>query len=207
MKRLAIASVALLASAARGQAASEEAGPSTPPPRAIMLAPKVGLLVPTSKLGSALWGGAEIGWATPLLDRRLAVALEIGWARPRAEGTVADPQLGAADGSWRLGASQFGILLSAIYRFEGAVSPAVTPYAGGGPALYLHRAAITAFAENTLETEAKLGMQLLCGVEYRAGPGAALLEASWRLARVDFTSTGSVQASGFLFSAGYRFRL
>ena len=65
--------------------------------------------------------------------------------------------------------------LIGVYRFHDALAHGLTPYVGGGPGLYYHRAAITAFAENTLEKESKLGLQLMAGAEYRTGPGAAVV--------------------------------
>ena len=47
------------------------------------------------------------------------------------------------------GAAAAAFLLSAVYRFNGALGP-VTPYAGAGPGLYLHRATSQAFGRVTV---------------------------------------------------------
>jgi opacity protein-like surface antigen len=176
----------------------------------LLLAPKIGVFASTTRLKDAFFLGAEAGFLTPLLDHRLAAILEIDWSRPSAQGAITDPQLSYAgqpvDGSYDLHESQLGILLTAVYRFEDA-APDFTPYGGAGPGLYYHRAAITSFGQTNVESESKLGFQLLAGGEYRLGPGGAFIEAHYHFARVDFANTGRVNAGGFAFAAGYRFRL
>jgi hypothetical protein len=171
-----------------------------------LLAPKVGLFEPTSKLSGALFLGAEAGYVTPWLDDRFAVVLELDWVRPRASGSVSDSRL-LSGGDYSLGNAEVGILLSAVYRFEDAV-PGLTPYGGAGPGLYLHRTATTAFGSQYVETEGRIGLQLMAGADYTLGPGAIFAEFRYHFARVDFISTGNANVGGFLaLGLGYRLRL
>jgi hypothetical protein len=212
MHRIAIAVAVAAASAARAQEAPTP-GPAPVaapgPARAPLayVAPKLGAFIPTSRLKTALFTGLEAGYVPPILDGALSVQLDLSWARPKGSGTLSDPQLRATDTTWQLGEAQFGVQLSAVYRFRGLLDR-LTPYAGGGPGLFWHRTAVTAFAENSMEKEAKPGLQLLGGAELGGlGPGLAFVELQYRLARVDFVTTGFTSLGGFALAAGYRFML
>ena len=187
--------------------AAAPAAPATPPRGSLLIAPKIGLFEPTSRLSGAVFLGLEAGYLTPALDHRLAVVLELDWVRPRASGAIADPRLtGGNDGAYSLGNAEVGILLSAVYRLEDAL-PGLTPYGGLGPGLYLHRTATTAFGSTNIETEGRLGFQLLGGADYRLGPGAAFAEVRYHFTRVDFLATGDANVGGFLaLGVGYRLR-
>lgn len=172
-----------------------------------LVAPKIGVFIPTSRLKAAAIGGVQADWVTPWLEGgALSLGFELTWARPTYKGILSDPQLRAADTTVNLGASQLGFALLATYRF-GDVFAGLSPYAGGGPALFHHRVASTAFGENALEKESKLGLSLLGGLEMAAGPGAAFFEVQGRLARTSLTMPGFTNLGGFLASAGYRFRM
>src|SRR6266853_1069794 len=58
-----------------------------------MIAPKLGLYEPTSRLSGAVFFGVEAGYVTPGMDDHLAVVLELDWVRPKSSGTLADPRL------------------------------------------------------------------------------------------------------------------
>lgn len=181
--------------------------PAKPGKGRFLLAPKVGLFEPTSRLSGAFFLGAEAGYVTPALEDRLAVVIEVDWVRPRASGNTVDPRLVANDGSYSLGNAAVGVLLSAVYRLEDII-PGLTPYGGLGPGLYLHRTATNAYGNQYIETEGKLGFQMMAGADYAVGPGAAFLEFHYHFTRVDFLSTGGANVGGFLaLGAGYRFRL
>jgi hypothetical protein len=182
-----------------------------PRPGRLLLAPKLGLFEPTTRLGGAFFAGIEVGYATPLLDDAVAIVLELDWYRPRMSGAVADPRLSlggqSAGGGYHLGLAEFGVLLSAVYRAEDALTRGLALYGGLGPGLYSHRAAMTAFGSTTIETETNMGLQLLAGADLRLGPGAVFAETRYHFARVHFLSTGNANTGGFLaLGAGYRLR-
>ena len=192
------------APAAARQAPAVPVEPAAPKQR-FMLAPKLGLFEPTTRMSGALFLGFEAGYLTPALDDRLAVVMEVDWVRPRAAGAITDPRV-AGGGTYTLGNAEVGVLLSAIYRLEGAI-PMFTPYGGLGPGLYIHRAATNAFGSQYIETESKLGFQVVAGGDLALGPGAGFIEFRYHFARVDFLSTGDANVGGFLaLGAGYRFR-
>jgi hypothetical protein len=149
----------------------------------------------------------EVGYVTPLLERRLAIVVEGHFHQPKVSGTLSDPQLTLGDQDYRLTEREIALLLSAVYRFEGALG-AVTPYAGLGPGLYLHQATAQGFGATTVEKEGTVGFQLLGGAELHLGPGGLFLEAHYHFTRVGFLTTGNVNIGGFLAaSLGYRLRL
>src|SRR5215470_6065894 len=134
MHRIALLAAVVVASAARAQEAPAPAAPAPAPAPlpepapaatarpatpAAYFAPKLGAFIPTSRLKTAFFAGLEAGWVPPVLDGALSVQLDLSWTRPKASGTLADPQLRATDTTWQLGEAQFGVQLSAVYRFRG----------------------------------------------------------------------------------------
>jgi hypothetical protein len=187
--------------------------PAAPPPSesegsdSILLAPKVGFFKSTTPLSGAPFFALEAGYVTPLLEKRLAIVVEANFHQPKVSGTLSDPRLTLGDQEYRLTEREIAILLSAVYRFEGALG-SITPYAGAGPGLYLHQATAQAFNATTVEKEGTVGFQLLGGAELRLGPGGLFLEAHYHFTRVGFRTTGSVNIGGFLAAGlGYRLRL
>lgn len=173
----------------------------------ILLAPKLGFFKSTTPLAGAPYLALEVGYVTPLLNRRLAIVVEGNLHQPKVSGTLSDPLLTRGDEQYQLTEREIAFMLSAVYRFEGALG-SITPYAGAGPGLYLHQATAQAFGATTVEKEGTVGLQLLGGAELRLGPGGLFLEAHYHFTRVDFLTTGKVNVGGFLAaSLGYRLRL
>jgi opacity protein-like surface antigen len=204
---------ALTALTAAEPASSPEAEAATAPAGSILLAPKVGFFKSTSPLRGDLYLAAEVGYITPLLERRLAVVLEVNYHRPSIRGTLTDPQLGGfggepPNGAYTVAVREVAIQLSAVYRFERGLG-LFTPYAGAGPGLYLHRATSDIFGSIASESGGKLGFQALAGLELPLGPGGAFAEAHYHFAPVgeEFITTGDVNVGGFLAALGYRLRL
>ena len=169
----------------------------------ILLAPKLGFFKTTTPLSGAFFLGAEAGYLTPLLNNRLAIVAEFNFHQPNVSGTLSDPQL-QGDGAYTLTEREMALLLSAVYRFEGPL----TPYVGAGPGLYLHRARAVAFGSTYTETEGTVGFQLLGGLEYKLGPGGLFAEVHYHFTRVGFLTTGNVNVGGFLAAGvGYRLHL
>jgi len=187
--------------AAAGTAAP---APATPEPGGrILLAPKLGFFKTTTPLSGAFFLAGEVGYVTPLLDNRLALVAEFDFHQPNVRGTLSDPQL-QGDAAYTLTEREMAVLLSAVYRFEGFLSP----YVGAGPGLYLHRAQSEAFGSTYVETEGTLGFQLLGGLEYKLGPGGVFAEVHYHFTRVGFLTTGDVNIGGFLAAGvGYRLHL
>jgi opacity protein-like surface antigen len=177
----------------------------------LLLAPKVGFFKSTTALRGDLFLAAEVGYLTPLLQRRLAVTLEVNYHRPRVTGSLSDPQLGGfgappPDGTYSVALREAAFLLSAVFRFDEALGR-LTPYVGGGPGLYLHRATADIFGTVASESDGSFGLHALAGLELPLGPGGAFFEARYQFTPVDFITTGEVNVGGFLASLGYRLRL
>jgi hypothetical protein len=173
----------------------------------ILLAPKAGFFKSTTPLAGVPYFALEVGYVTPLLNRHLAIVMEGGFHQPQVSGTLSDPRLTRGDVQYRLTEREISVLLSAVYRFEGALG-SITPYAGAGPGLYLHQATTQALGATTLEKKGTVGFQLLGGAELRLGSGGLFLETHYHFTQVDFVTTGNVNVGGFLAaSLGYRLRL
>jgi hypothetical protein len=170
-----------------------------------MVAPKLGLFEPTSRMSGAFFAGLEAGYLTPALDHKLAAVVELDWVRPRAAGAIADPRV-ITPQTYTLGNAEVGILLSAVYRLEDVV-PRFVPYGGLGPGLYFHRTVTNSFGNLYTETEGRVGFQMLAGGDLALGPGAGFVEFRYHFSRVNFVSTGNANVGGFLaLGFGYRFR-
>lgn len=175
----------------------------------LLLAPKVGFFKTTTPLAGAAYAGAEVGFLTPWLGRKLALVVEGNWHQPRLSGTLSDPQLSFggqdADGRYTLVERQLALMASAVLRLP--LGP-LTPYGGAGPGLYFHQVTVDAFGNRYVESQATPGFQALVGLEYSLGPGAAFLEAHYHFTQIGLVTTGSVNAGGVLAgSVGYRLEL
>jgi opacity protein-like surface antigen len=205
MNALPLITLLALAQTPEPTATTPQAETTAAAPRggAILLAPKLGFFKTTTPLSGAFFLGAEAGYLTPLLNNRLAIVAEFNFHQPNVSGTLSDPQL-QGDGAYTLTEREMALLLSAVYRFEGTL----TPYVGAGPGLYLHRARAVAFGSTYTETEGTVGFQLLGGLEYKLGPGGLFAEVHYHFTRVGFLTTGNVNVGGFLAAGvGYRLHL
>ncbi|RKG76042.1 outer membrane beta-barrel protein [Corallococcus terminator] len=176
----------------------------------LFLAPKVGFIKTTTSLDGDLYLAGEVGYLTPLLQRRLAVVLEVNYHRPSTTGTLRGPQLDnlgqPVERPYTLAAREVAIQLSAVLRFPRGLGP-LTPYVGAGPGLYLHRATVEVYDSTASESGGGFGFQALAGAELPLGPGGAFLEAHYHFAPVNFLTTGDVNTGGVLAAVGYRLRL
>lgn len=213
MNALPVIALLALGQAPASTPPAESTGGMEPAPAAqsgggsILLAPKIGFFKSTTPLQGAPYLALEVGYVTPLLDRHLAIVVEGDFHRPKRSGTLSDPQLASGDAPYTLTEREMAVLLSAVYRFEGALGP-VTPYVGAGPGLYLHQATAQAFGASTVEKEGTVGFQALGGAEMPVGPGGLFLEVHYHFTNVDFLTTGKVNVGGFLAgSLGYRLHL
>ncbi len=200
---------ALLVSVLVSASALAQSGGSARPQLGLLFAPKVGFFKTTTALQGAFYAGGELGYLTPLLDRKLAIVAEGSWHKPTLIGTVADPQLAAGTGSFGMTERQVAVLLSAVYRASGLFGSgplaALTPYGGLGPGLYLHTVTTDAFGSRHVETQGTFGFQVLAGAEYTLGPGGVFFEVHYHVTQIDLRTTGAANVGGFLAaSLGYR---
>jgi hypothetical protein len=177
-------------------------------PWTIGIEPRLGVLVPTSKLGTNVMGGVEVDYATPVLDRRLVIALDASFARPSHSGTVMSTQLPApGDLGYTVQQLEVVLGLTANYRIFDD-SHALVPRLGAGPLIHLLKTSETtnpsySGANNSQQT--KVGFELTAGVDYKAGPGFLAGDLRFLYSSLDTPITGGSNAGSLAIAAGYRF--
>jgi len=178
---------------------------AAPAPWRFAIAPSVGLVVPTSKLGATVVGGLELDLALPVLERRLVLALDASITHPTHSGTGTDARVGGAY-SYDVGVTEFKVGLDLVFRFLTADRP-IVPYLGVGPILHMLRTTETtdlAPGDNT-EQNTKVGVEVVGGVDFRLGPGMLLGEVRWVYSTLDHLWTGETNAGNVTVGVGYRF--
>lgn len=168
------------------------------------VAARVGLTIPTSKLGPTVIGGIEIDWALPVLDGRLVAALDISLAQPGYDDTTTDPRIGG-DANYEIDETELKVALLGIYRLFGPGEKLI-PYGGIGPVLHMLRTAETsdlAPGENTSQNT-EVGVELLAGVDFSVGPGYLTGELRFVFSDLDHLFTGDSNAGNVAPSVGYR---
>jgi hypothetical protein len=211
MQRTLLVLLALAPALARAEEAPEEAPPAATaaarPAPSFTLAPRVGVVIPTSGLGRTVTGGLEIGYLLPVLDHRLALVLDVLAAQPTAHGRVTDPRLPAATPyDVKLSETEVMVTLAAVVRFLTADRPLV-PYAGVGPTLFLlHLREDNAFdpTQHNLEESTKLGVTAMGGLDVRLGPGRLFGEARFLYGVANHRLSGDLTLGNVVLTAGYR---
>src|SRR5262249_23215035 len=154
-------------------------------------------------------GGVEIGYAFPVLERRVGLYLEANYTQPEVSRSgVQDPRV--AGGSYDSTTTQKELTLGgglfARLQPPGAIWNA---YLLAGARAYLLEtntngsAAGAAFGENT-EKSSQLGGFVAAGGERRLGPGAFLLEVGYGASSLPHTITGDVSTGALVIQIGYR---
>jgi len=180
-------------------------------PPAFTLGLKVGVLLPqiSTELGAAVAGGVEIGYAFPVLERRVGLYLEANYTQPEVSRSgVQDPRV--AGGSYESTTTQKELTLGgglfARLQPPGAIW---NGYLLAGARAYLLEtntngsAAGAAFGENT-EKSSQVGGFFAAGGERRLGPGAFLLEVGYGFSSLPHTITGDVSTGALVIQIGYR---
>jgi len=183
--------------------ASSGAG-SPSQPWTFAVAPRFGLVAPTSKLGLMVIGGIQVDFATPALDRRLLVGLDGSITRPSHDGAVMDPRI-PGPATYSIGETEMAFALLATLRLAGPDKPLV-PWIGAGPMLhFLHTTESTSIApgDNT-EHSTELGLELAGGADFRVGPGFLGGDLRAAYSGLDHSLTGDTNAGKLAVSASYR---
>jgi len=199
--------------------ASDPAPPNAPGPAAdvhaasvasapgwmIGLAPRVGAVVSTSKLGAMVIGGVQVDVAVAL-EHRLLIGVDFSFTRPSHNGSVMDPRFASASGNYAISESEVVLALLASYRFAGP-DKRLVPWAGIGPMIHLLKSTETtsiAPGDNTA-TSTEPGFELAGGADYKAGPGYLAGDLRFAYSKLDHTITGSTNAGKITLGVGYRF--
>ncbi len=175
-------------------------------PWSIAIAPRIGVTVPTSKLGPMVVGGLDVAVPLPVAHHQLVLAFDLALTRPGHDDTVMDARIPGGMGSYAIHQLEMVVGVIASYR----VFPAghrVVPWFGAGPILHLLKtteASSLAPADNTA-TSTELGIELGGGVDYRTGPGFLVGDVRVVYSKLDNLLTGASNAGNLVLAAGYRF--
>lgn len=170
------------------------------------LAPRVGLDIPTSKLNPFVVAALEFDVFLPVLDNRLAAALDFSFTYPREDGSGTDERTGGAY-DWETKVLELKWSLDAIWRFF-PPDRTLIPFAGLGFALqYLRTAQTTSIprtGENT-ESNAEPGFEILGGLDWKLGIGYLFGDVRFVFTDLDHRFTGDTNGGNVTICVGYRF--
>lgn len=177
-----------------------------PPPQSwsFAVAPRVGLVVPTAKLGPMAIAGLQVDVATPALAHRLLVGIDASITRPGHDGSVMDPRL-PGPASYSIAELEGVVAILASFRLAGPDRPLV-PWVGAGPMLHLLRTSESthiAPGDNT-EISTELGIELAGGVDVRVGLGYLGGDLRIAYSKLDHSLTGNTNAGKVAVAASYR---
>lgn len=211
MQKLPLVSILLGAATARADTPPPAPPPATTTataevaaPWTIGVEPRVGLIVPTSKLGANAIGGLEVDFALPAADHRLVLALGGTLSQPGHDGSVMDARVPAPT-TYTIKQTELAIALDLDFRFVPAGHSTV-PWIGVGPLLHMLRTTEStsiAPGDNTAQ-ETAFGVELAGGVDFKAGPGFLGGDARLDYSKLDNYLTGSTNAGKLTISVGYR---
>jgi hypothetical protein len=202
MKTILIAFGALVSATAT--VTMNEAAADSAEPWSFGIAPRVGLTVPTSRLGPTVAGGLGIDYALPVLDGQLVLSLDGSITRPGYSSTVTDPRVGG-EGGYELDVTEGKIGLGLVYRIFGPEADLV-PFVGAGPVLHMLRTTERNDfnpGDNTAQSS-EVGFDVVVGADFRMGPGFLLGEARFLYSDLDHLYTGDSNAGNVMISIGYR---
>jgi len=195
--------VAATASAQPAPSVTAQA-PEPTPAWSFGIAPRFGLVAPTSKLGLMVIGGVQVDYATPALDHRLLIGLDWSLTRPSHDGSVMDPRI-PSTADYTVHETEMVLALLASYRLAGS-DKALVPWIGVGPMLHFLRTTETtslAPGENSA-VSTEFGVELAGGADFRAGPGFVGGELRAAYSKLDHQLTGATNAGKVAVSACYR---
>jgi hypothetical protein len=169
------------------------------------VAPRFGVTVPTSKLGTTFESGLELDVPLPFWSRSLTLALDASLTQPSYDGAATDPRTGGTY-TFSVEETELKVALDAVYRVGGG---RLVPFAGAGAVLQMLRTNETsslAPGKNTTE-DSELGLELVGGLDYRLGPGYLLGEVRGVYSDLDHVLSGDTNAGHITLSFGYRLTL
>ena len=168
------------------------------------LAPRVGLDVPTSDLEPFLVAALEVDFFLPILERRLALAIDMSFTRPHHSGSGSDPRIGG-EYKYEIDVLQLKAALDIVLRLASNRSFPI-PFVGLGPICqYVRTTQTTSIAsgENT-EWSIEPGFEVLAGLDIPLGPGFLLFDFRYVFSDLAHRFTGDTNAGNVTSAAGYR---
>ncbi len=177
---------------------------------AVLLAGKLGGILPLNGLDPFVAGGLQLGWAFAGTEQRIAALLDVTYTAPGAGASAAAARLDAGAFGWDITQKELILQPTFLYRHTGL--GAFVPFAGIGPRIYFLQtvgegsAAGVQFLESE-EQSTKFGAGLPLGAEYTLGPGGLMAEVLLEWAPLDHRITGDSSLLGANLFLGYRARL
>lgn len=219
MRKIIVSLVALALPAlavAQENPAPPPASTSAPAPQAssdqpigIEIAPKVGGILPFSKLGGSWNADLELGWVSPLLNHQLAFVVDTGYAQPTHGQKVTDARVGGGSYNFTLTQRELNVFVGPKY-FIAPVSSELLPYVGAGVKVHLLKsdvvgdAAGSPFGQNS-ETSTQVGGALRGGLGIKLGPGHLIGELELAYGGLNATITGKSNVADASLQLGYLF--
>jgi hypothetical protein len=187
-----------------------EPGPPRPSDAALLLAGKVGGIVPFNALDPFVSGGIELGWIFAGTDQRICALLDLTYTAPHASGGAADARLASGGFEWEVSQKELILQPTFLYRLTG-LGP-IVPFAGIGPRIYFLETVGRGTSggvtiQDTQESSTKFGAGLPIGAEYELGLGGIMAELLTEWVPLDHRITGDVSLIGTTLFVGYRARL
>lgn len=174
-------------------------------PWSLGIEPRVGAMMPTSKLGTNVTGGLEIDVATPIANHQLTIGLDASFAQPSYSASAMSAQLpGPVD--YTVDQLEVLVGLTANYRFFDATH-ALVPRIGAGPCVHMLRSTestMPAYAGSNQSQQTKAGFEATVGIDYAMGPGFLAGDLRFVYSGLDTPVTGSSNAGNLAIVVGYR---
>lgn len=168
--------------------------------------PRIGAILPTSKLGANVTGGVELDVATPVADHQLTIGLDASFARPSYSSSATSMQLPSTL-DYTVDQLEVLVGLTANYRFFDSTHQLV-PRIGAGPMVQMLRtteSTMPAYAGSNNAQQTKPGFEATVGVDYAVGPGFLAGDLRFIYSSLDTPLTGSSNAGSLSLAVGYRF--
>ena len=168
-------------------------------------AARVGVAIPTSKLGPMVAGGLEIDLPLPVADHRLVLAFDGTLTRPSHDGSAMDPRVPGGMATYTIHQLELVAGVMATYRFA-AAGKRVVPWLGAGPIVHLlsTRETSSLSPDANTATATELGAELGGGIDLRAGPGFVVGEARVVYSGLNNLLTGGSNAGNLVVATAYR---
>jgi hypothetical protein len=180
-------------------------GAATDASWSIGVAPRIGVVLPTSKLGPMVAGGVELDVALPFANHQLVLAFDATLTRPSHDGSIMDIRVPGGSASYTVHQLEVVIGAMATYRFMPA-GHSIVPWLGAGPIVHLlsTRETTSLSPDANTATATELGAELAAGVDIHAGPGFVIGEARVVYSKLDNVLTGGSNAGNLVVAMGYR---
>lgn len=192
----------LIAAGIAAGASSARADEATDDSKRILVAAKVGGIVPLDGLSPAPSFGIEGGYVL----RPVVIVLAVDYTQPTTTGSEMDPRVEGGRYTWKLTEQTLAIMPAVHYRQRLAK---LTAYGGVGVRVLLMRSHVrddgAPIISETTEQSTEVAVGVPVGAEMKLGPGSALGELLIQYGGLDHTATGDSHTGGVSLSVGYRF--